>query len=309
MNLEKLINKIRNKRLWFLPMPVVVLVVVILSGIGIVAALNSWFGVGSIPSDTFTRGLVGYWSFDEGIGQTVYDTSDSLKHGTLGSDDTVDSEDPVWTTGRKGGALLFDGADDHVAAGNVYNGVKTLEFWMRAGNTTSDIINIGSAASTSVSSGDITTTGITNPSIYVDGLSSTTVDTDWHFVTITTNTGINSDSLDMGGTTTSYFTGIIDEVRIYNRVLSEAEIRYHYDRGGPVAHWKFDEGSGSTAFDSSGNGNDGTLQADMATTSWTTGKYGGALNFDGVDDYVNVPDSAAFDITEGVTVEFWVKPD
>ncbi len=35
-----------------------------------------------------------------------------------------------------------------------------------------------------------------------------------------------------------------------------------------VAHWKFDEGTGTTAFDSSGSGNDGTLEGDL---QWVPG--------------------------------------
>jgi hypothetical protein len=54
-----------------------------------------------------------------------------------------------------------------------------------------------------------------------------------------------------------------------------------------VAHWTFDEGSGDTAFDSSGNGNHGMLIG----PTWTTGVVGGALEFDGVDNEVRVPDS------------------
>ena len=52
-----------------------------------------------------------------------------------------------------------------------------------------------------------------------------------------------------------------------------------------VGCWKFDEGSGTIAYDSSGNGNDGTLVlADNAISSaWVSGKYDSALSFDGVD--------------------------
>ena len=102
-------------------------------------------------------------------------------------------------------------------------------------------------------------------------------------------------------------SGKIDEVRIYNRALSAEEIRYHYNRGGPVGYWKFDEGSVLTAYDSSGQGNTGTLQNNMATTSWVAGKSGSALSFDGVNDYVNVPDSNSLDLTTAITVSAWIS--
>ncbi len=54
---------------------------------------------------------------------------------------------------------------------------------------------------------------------------------------------------------------------------------------GPVAHWQLDEGSGTIAADSSGNGLDGMLVGDPL---WVAGIIGGALEFDGVDDYVNI---------------------
>ena len=61
------------------------------------------------------------------------------------------------------------------------------------------------------------------------------------------------------------------------------------DISDPVAHWRFDEGEGMTAFDSAGN-NDGTLYGDPA---WVIGKVGSyALDFDAVDDYVLVPASS-----------------
>jgi hypothetical protein len=47
---------------------------------------------------------------------------------------------------------------------------------------------------------------------------------------------------------------------------------------GLVGYWKFDEGSGTTANDSSGYGNNGTL---YNSPTWTTGKVGGALSFNG----------------------------
>ena len=72
----------------------------------------------------------------------------------------------------------------------------------------------------------------------------------------------------------------------------------------PVGYWKFDEGSGSVTHDSSGNGNDGTVNG----AQWVEGIEGKALSFDGLDDYVYVPHSSSLDL-DGyqMSVEFWMK--
>ncbi len=74
-----------------------------------------------------------------------------------------------------------------------------------------------------------------------------------------------------------------------------------------VGYWKFNEGSGSVAGDSSGLGNDGTIHG----ASWVSGSPDGstALSFDGVNDYVEVPDSSSLDITDAITIEAWIKRD
>ena len=54
-----------------------------------------------------------------------------------------------------------------------------------------------------------------------------------------------------------------------------------------------------------GGGSPGTISGATRTTE---GKYGGALSFDGVDDWVTVPDSIYFDLTTGMTLEAWVQP-
>ncbi len=75
-------------------------------------------------------------------------------------------------------------------------------------------------------------------------------------------------------------------------------------------YWMFEEDSGSTAYDSSGFGNDGFLCDDMDTTTcWVNGKRGGALKFDGIDDYVDCGDSSCLTITDALTIEMWLKFD
>ena len=73
---------------------------------------------------------------------------------------------------------------------------------------------------------------------------------------------------------------------------------------GLVALWHLDEGSGTTAYDSTPNNNDGTIYG----ATYVDGRFSKALSFDGVDDYVSVPDSASLDIgTSDFTIEAWIK--
>jgi len=71
-----------------------------------------------------------------------------------------------------------------------------------------------------------------------------------------------------------------------------------------IGYWKFDETSGTTAQDATGNGNDGTLNGDP---QWVAGKLGGALEFDGEGDYVDIGNDPIFNITEQITVACWIK--
>jgi len=76
---------------------------------------------------------------------------------------------------------------------------------------------------------------------------------------------------------------------------------------GLVGYWKFDEGSGITAYDSSGNNNDGTL---VNGPSWVNGRVGEALSFDGVNDYIVVSHSPSLNITgTTLTLAAWVRPN
>ncbi len=73
--------------------------------------------------------------------------------------------------------------------------------------------------------------------------------------------------------------------------------------GGMISYWKFDEGQGTTAFDSV-DANHGNIYS----ATWTTGQVDGALSFDGVNDRVIIYHSDSLNITEAVTVAAWVKP-
>jgi len=89
-----------------------------------------------------------------------------------------------------------------------------------------------------------------------------------------------------------------------NRTTEAALIDPH---PGLVGWWRFDEGTGNVAGDSSGNGNDGTVFG----ATWVDGKYNKALSFDGSNDYVAVPHksglSVASGLYDGFTILAWVE--
>ena len=68
-----------------------------------------------------------------------------------------------------------------------------------------------------------------------------------------------------------------------------------------VGWWKFDEGSGGAALDSSGRGNNGTLEG---SAGWDVGNFGNAVSLDG-SSWVEIPPAAWDTIERQVTVAFW----
>jgi hypothetical protein len=74
--------------------------------------------------------------------------------------------------------------------------------------------------------------------------------------------------------------------------------------GSLVGRWTFDDGSGTTANDSSGRGHHAVLRG---APVWTTGKYGGAIQLDGVAQYAEVLTLAGAAFPTDGTVSIWAK--
>ena len=74
---------------------------------------------------------------------------------------------------------------------------------------------------------------------------------------------------------------------------------------GLVGAWGFNETTGTTVADVSGNANTGTV---TGATRSTAGRFGGALSFDGVNDSVLVADANSLDLRTSMTLSAWVRP-
>ncbi|EGB02582.1 hypothetical protein AURANDRAFT_68747, partial [Aureococcus anophagefferens] len=144
-----------------------------------------------------------------------------------------------------------------------------------------------------------------------------------HTETMALNTG-SDNSLTLGvrysGYYTGYFDGSIDEVYVYSSALDETSIQVlyaavtaaptvtplptHVSHSTLVAYYSFDDG---TAAEDSDSSLDGTISGATATT----GQYGvgGALSFDGTDDYVEFPSAVTADILGSAarTVCLWAR--
>jgi hypothetical protein len=115
------------------------------------------------------------------------------------------------------------------------------------------------------------------------------------------------------------FAGSIDNARVYNRVLTDAEVTSMFNGSptatGLVGYWAFNNGNGSLATDSSGNSNTGTLvnfgSFPTVISGWSSdAKVGsGSLAFDGVDDYLTLGSGTNLDFgaNTAFTISSWVK--
>src|SRR6266404_4103686 len=111
------------------------------------------------------------------------------------------------------------------------------------------------------------------------------------------------------GAASRVLNGMIDEVRMYNQALTPAQIQGDMNApigktALPAATYGFNEGSGNTTADASGNANMGTLSG----PSWTTaGRYGSALSFNGTNAYVEAANSNSLNPGTAATFSAWVN--
>jgi hypothetical protein len=273
---------------------------------------------------------------DEGAGKTAYDSGPNINDGTLNAHHgTVYSAS--WVNGKYGKALSFDGVDDYVGNIPVISIANkfTISAWVYFvdGQPAGDYGGIVHHLNGNYYYNRFLIKGATTVhwqcqiggQVY-NHLFDTPSDqrNAWHHYVLTYdgsyvrfywdgaqigNPQARTGNLNSGSTKLTigwgawqsnayHLNGKIDEVRVYNRALSAPEVSSLFDgadiRNGLVGEWRFDEGSGISAAD---------------THMWDEGKYGKALNFDGLDDYVTVPHSSSLSIAGSeITMEMWIYP-
>ena len=104
------------------------------------------------------------------------------------------------------------------------------------------------------------------------------------------------------------FSGSRDKAKIAKGQHFDAQIS-HALGAYAVGIWRFEEGAGINIHDESGYGNHGTFYGNP-TPVFPDGVYSGtkALQFDGVDDYVDCDNDPSLNITDAITIEAWIYP-
>jgi len=209
------------------------------------------------------RGLVLWLKFNEGSGNIAYDSSFYNNHGTIYG--------ATWTDGKFGKALSFDGVDDwvKVADSESLNPKRiTITAWVKRDTTGVSHSIVGKFRFASNTSYYLIIRAMDTVEFIIgDGANryalngNTIIDTNWHFIaatydgacmkiwidgeldnslSVTTNIASNTQPVTIGtwnptAADPAHFNGTIDEVRIYNRALSENEIKMlYYNRIGAV---------------------------------------------------------------------------
>ncbi|QQS44625.1 LamG domain-containing protein [Candidatus Roizmanbacteria bacterium] len=277
-------------------------------------------------------------------GETLSNSSGTSHNITLyGDNSTGDNGTGMDCTaeGVYGTGCQFDGVDDYVNLNrfNYFDGTSemTVSVWIKPDFTTTEASNryIWAVSNFSLmfntNQDDFTLSmNPTGGSLNLNTSGLTWTQNTWHHIAATYNgsqaiiywdgvavaTGNASGVLNPSGateylgafnTTSYHWLGAMDEIRTYQRALTAQEIQSLYNWSpGPVGYWKLDEGSGTTVYDSSGNGNNSSAWS--GNTKWVQGKYGSATSHDGSGDRITIPSSTTLDYQPKYTWSAWLNP-
>jgi uncharacterized protein (TIGR02145 family) len=180
-------------------------------------------------------GPVGWWKMDECAGTTIYDASGSGNNGTwsgsggaqtsVGSCTTYGTARGNGASGKYDSSLSFDGTDDYVNESASIGGVQAVSFWAKPTTTSQSFLQMASGVSVTSSSGTVSAGGFSAPSIYVNGVSGGTVLAGaWNHILVTTGTGVTANAIRLGLVGSTYYSGQLDDVRLYNYVPTTKQI-------------------------------------------------------------------------------------
>lgn len=292
---------------------------------------------------------VAHWKIDEKTGDTVYDNSGRGNSGTVTNATWKSATDC-----QVGSCLEFDGDGDYIdngvlgdlknnfsfsmwmnpALGNsasfpiaYQNGgdSTSLQFRIEYAQSTPDIMQFGmyiNGATTELTAQQALIPGSWNHVVGTYDGSTMKLYIDGSLDNSKSQTGIpvySNSRLVLGarytGSYNTEWAGFIDEVKIFDYALTPRQVAQEYSGGDPVGYWKFDKGEGGTAYDYSGNSNNGTIYPGTGGTNTSTstmwsngsnGKINGSMDFDDTDDEINIDDNTDLQITDELTVCAWV---
>ncbi len=223
---------------------------------GVVMATVTLVAVGG--SAAAAGDLVGYWNFDEATGTTAADASGNANHGTfVGSGATHSTVLPPTSCFVNTHSVQFDGSGSHVEIADNATmdppSAISISFWMNPDTVTNGYQHVVFKQGPVVTSYGV---WLANDHIYMEDndnsirslTSNATVTAGaWHYITVTYDgatqklyiDGALDNSQSLPGITLSYmnspvkigagdynnpFAGYIDDLRIYNRALTDPEI-------------------------------------------------------------------------------------
>jgi glucose/arabinose dehydrogenase len=216
--------------------------------------------------------------------------------------------------------------DNHVHPGTAINGVKSGSFTIpisghdfegntryRIGLTVTDSNGLKTSKSVTIWPDKVNLPFATSPSgltVYVDGVARTTP-----FV-LDTLIGFNHtiEARDQTSGSNRYVFSSWSDGGAQSHTITAPSTAQSFTANytlaqqpsGLVGAWGFNEGSGTTAVDASGNGN---IANTVNGPSWVAGKHGNAVSLDGVDDYLTVLNSSSLDVAgSALTLSAWVNP-
>ncbi|QQS58667.1 hypothetical protein IPN35_03630 [Candidatus Peregrinibacteria bacterium] len=291
---------------------------------------------------------IAHWKMNDNAGNTTVTDAMGNFNGTAQRNTSS-----LTTTGKINEALTFNGSSDYIRTPTIaLNSSFTVSFWMKPTN----LHNYGDPFSAGTSDKHLSFVTDADGHIYfnigdgsnwgnpiVTGAGTLQNDQWYHVLGVYdgaktklyidgVSQGVASNSayslnevLNLGARTANgyYFAGQLDDIRIYDKALTDIQIAELYNSGNgtetspvdfadlsfmrsPIAHWKMNDNAGNTTVTDAMGSFNGTAQRNTSTVT-TTGKINEALTFNGSSDYVNIPDNNALDITRNITLSAWIK--